>query len=485
MIRFLLNDTSMSLSAQDANQTVLSFLREQQKLTGTKEGCAAGDCGACTVVVAELSDTEQGLHYRSINSCIALMSSLHGKQLITVEHLKQGNTLHPVQQAMVNEHGSQCGFCTPGFVMSMFALYQQQQQAPALINRHSVDYALSGNLCRCTGYRPIIDATLAACATPQSDQFARQRSATIDALNALRDDDDILASSGLLLPVSREQLAQCIAAHPDAPLVAGSTDLSLEITQQHRRFDTLISLSQIPALKQISIDSQRLRIGAACALSDIEKPLLTHFPQLQELFERFASLPVRNQATLGGNIANASPIGDMPPVMLALNATFVADNGNHILRLPANEFFTGYRQTTLPSGYWLSAIDIPLLSEQQRLAAFKVSKRTEDDISAICAVFNVTVDNDGIVTDVATGFGGVAATPVSTTALAKAIAGKPLTDAQTLQAGKAALRSAFSPIDDVRATARYRNQLAENLWHRFWLQQQTSSTIETRVNYHA
>lgn len=171
--------------------------------------------------------------------------------------------------------------------------------------------------------------------------------------------------------------------------------------------------------------------------------------------------------------------------MLALNATFVADNGNHILRLPANEFFTGYRQTTLPSGYWLSAIDIPLLSEQQRLAAFKVSKRTEDDISAICAVFNVTVDNDGIVTDVATGFGGVAATPVSTTALAKAIAGKPLTDAQTLQAGKAALRSAFSPIDDVRATARYRNQLAENLWHRFWLQQQTSSTIETRVNYHA
>ncbi|QPG04593.1 xanthine dehydrogenase small subunit [Salinimonas marina] len=492
MVRFLLNDTPVTLSTADANQTVLQFLRETKGLTGTKEGCAAGDCGACTVVLAAPTAHGTALHYTPINSCIALLSSLHRKQLICVEHLSRGSRLHPVQQALVEHHGSQCGFCTPGFVMSMFALYH----APGTVQREDVMQALSGNLCRCTGYRPIIDAALSVCAKPPTDHFYTQQPDTLRALQALHNSSGTalteeqhnpgLQGPGLLMPTNRQELRQCIADYPDAPLVAGSTDMSLTITQQLQQYSTLISLSQMQELKFIHCTSAGIAIGAACTLDELHRLVCQHYPTLSELTERFASLPVRHQATLGGNLVNASPIGDLPPVMLALNARFIIDNGREQHSLEARAFYTGYRETALPAGFWLSHIELPLLKPDQHLAAYKVSKRFEDDISAVCAVFLVSIDKHHNITALATGFGGVAATPIAATDFEQRLPGHSMQDALALTQAKQWLASAFTPIDDVRASALYRQQLLANLWHRFVLQYQNQHhVIATRVRYHA
>ncbi len=480
MVRFLLNNEPVELQVKDPNMTVLRFLREQQRKTGTKEGCAAGDCGACTVVVAAPSEDGLSLTYTTINSCIALLSSLHGKQLITVEDLAEKQTLHPVQASMVEHHGSQCGFCTPGFVMSAFALYHNAAEP----NREEVTDALSGNLCRCTGYRPIIDATLSACADKTEDKFDAQQAETLRKLAALAQQNSPAADSKLLMPATRVALKAAIAANPDAPLVAGSTDLALEITQKNKQYTCLISLSQMAPLKAIASDENGIHIGAAVPLTEAMQTITHHYPSLKELFTRFASLPVRNQATIGGNVANASPIGDTPPLLLALNAQIVVDDGSTERTIAARDFFLGYRKTALKAGEWISRISLPLSAANQHLAAYKISKRMEDDISAVLAVFNVNIEN-GIVAGVATGFGGVAATPVSCEALEKTLTGMNWQDAACITTGKQLLTEAFNPIDDVRATAAYRKQVAGNLWHRFWLENQTNNIIETRVVTHA
>lgn len=477
MIRFLVNQELVALRDSRADLTLLQFIREHRKLTGTKEGCAAGDCGACTMVLAELNSEGTALHYRTVNSCITLMSALQGKQLIAVEHLADGAHLHPVQQALIDHHGSQCGFCTPGFIMSMFALYHNAH-APT---RDDVLHALSGNLCRCTGYRPIIDATLAACSGTPDDHFKQQEASTIARLNELNQPQaSQLGSSSLLMPTSREALAEAIAEHPQAPLVAGSTDLALTITQQLQDTDTLISVSAVKGMQGCTTLEHSLLIGAATPLSDLTQPLLRHFPQLAEIVTRFASLPIRNQATLGGNVANASPIGDMPPVLLALGATLHIDNGSDVRLLPIGDFFTGYRTTSLQQGEWISAIELPLLGHGNKLAAYKISKRMEDDISAVCAVFNVCLEA-GKVVSVNSGFGGVAATPTRCDELEQALVGKAWSDSECLHIGKQLLAEAFTPIDDVRASARYRRTVLSNLWHRFYLEHQADGTIETRV----
>lgn len=480
MVRFLMNNEPVEIQVRDPNMTVLAFLRERMKKTGTKEGCAAGDCGACTVVVGSLSNDNQDISYHTVNSCIALMSALHGKQLITVEDLTRGNKLHPVQSALVEHHGSQCGFCTPGFVMSAFSLYHSTTKP----RREDVVNTLSGNLCRCTGYRPIIDATLQACEHPKTDQFDDNKTSTIRALIALNEERENAVEPCLHMPENRKALRDFIQCYPDAPLVAGSTDLALEITQQHRRFSRLISVAQVRELKRVERTTKLLTLGAALPITKAMGEITRDYPTLRELFTRFASLPVRNQATLGGNVANASPIGDAPPLLLALDANLRLDDGDTVRSVRARDFFTGYRATLLKKNEWIDAIELPLPRSNQRLAAYKVSKRMEDDISAVCAVFNAIIENHTVI-ELKAGFGGVAATPAICQQLESSIAGCDWRDKATLEAGKAVLENAFTPIDDVRASANYRKQLVVNLWHRFWLEHQCEEKITTRVVQHA
>ena len=294
------------------------------------------------------------------------MSAVHGKQLLFVEHLNDGKHLHPVQQALVDHHGSQCGFCTPGFIMSMFALYHSNTKP----NRDDVLHALSGNLCRCTGYRPIIDATMAVCEQTPDDQFTARQAATLSTLLSLSGEKPT-GTGNIHTPTSREELKTLIQAHPTAQLVAGSTDLSLQFTQQLKDVETLISVTHIDALKQCTKSEHSLILGAAVPLNDAAPLLLNAFPQVAELVTRFASLPVRNQATIGGNVANASPIGDMPPLLLALNAILHLDNGESVRMIPISTFFTGYRETMLAKDEWISAIEIPLKQPNQALAAYR------------------------------------------------------------------------------------------------------------------
>lgn len=387
MIQFLLNQTLKIETALDPNTTVLNYLRRDLGRCGTKEGCASGDCGACTVVLAE-PDGEQ-LRYRSVNACLTFVSALHGKQVITVEDLKQQGELHSVQQAMVDCHGSQCGFCTPGFVMSMFCLQKNSET----YQREQAQHALAGNLCRCTGYRPILAAAQQACNTRTPDSFDRDQLQTRQRLQAIRA-ATLVASAGkrCLLPQTLDELATLYQQHPQAKLLAGGTDLALEVTQRHQDLPLMIAIGQIDALKLVSWQGDRLIIGAGTTLSDLSPLLASYHPAFGELLGRFASQQIRNQGTLGGNIANASPIGDGAPLLLALDAQLTLRCGRERRELPLKDFFLGYRQTALQPGEFIENIVLPARAPTD-FRAWKVSKRLEDDISAVCGAFNLTIED--------------------------------------------------------------------------------------------
>lgn len=466
MIQFLMNGR-IHTENLPADTTVLQYLRREAGRCGTKEGCASGDCGACTVVLAEAQgDT---LQYRAVNACLTFMPAVHGKQLITVEDLKHHGELHHVQQAMVDNHASQCGFCTPGFVMSLFAM----EKSNPVFSVEGVQETLSGNLCRCTGYRPIMDAAKAICEAPQPDQFDADTRQTLEKLRAISATDQ---------PVTVDELAERYLAQPDSRLVAGGTDLALEVTQRYQRIPKLISLSHIPELNAITLTGQAIHIGAATPLSTCMPVLHDEFPAFGELLERFASQQIRHQGTFGGNIANASPIGDGGPVLLALGASLLLRRGETQRELPLDQFFLGYRKTALQPGEFIEQIRIPRnTSVDRQLRVYKVSKRLEDDISAVCAALHIEVQN-GVVVHARVAFGGMAEVAKRAGYCEAQLLGQPWQTATVEQACQA-LDLDFTPISDFRASREYRMQVAKNLLRRCHIEMTSPETLMRVTHY--
>nr|WP_302184350.1 xanthine dehydrogenase small subunit [Pseudomonas donghuensis] len=466
--------------ALDPNLTVLEYLREHLGKSGTKEGCASGDCGACTVVVGELAQNDDGrehIRYRSLNSCLTFVSSLHGKQLISVEGLKHQGKLHSVQQAMADCHGSQCGFCTPGFVMSLFAL-QKNSDAPDL---HKAQEALAGNLCRCTGYRPILAAAEQSCCQAKPDQFDASEAQTIARLKAIAPSETGELNSGdkrCLVPLTVADLADLYSSHPEARLLAGGTDLALEVTQFHKTLPVMIYVGNVAELKRIETHDQHLEIGAATPLTDCYDALSREYPDFGELLHRFASLQIRNQGTLGGNIGNASPIGDSPPLLIALDAQIVLRKGENTRTLALEDYFIDYRITARQDSEFIEKIIVPRARADWAFRAYKVSKRLDDDISAVCAAFNLRISN-GVVEAARIAFGGMAAIPKRARACEAALVGKAWNQASIERACQA-LAEDFTPLSDFRASKEYRLLSAQNLLRKYFIELQTPH-IETRV----
>lgn len=476
MIQFLLNRALRTEHDLDPNMTVLNYLREKCSKTGTKEGCASGDCGACTVVVGEL--VGEDIRYRTLNSCLTFVSALHGKQLITVEDLKHEARLHPVQQAMADCHGSQCGFCTPGFVMSLFAL---DKNSPQYSQPKTLE-ALAGNLCRCTGYRPIIAAAEQAAEQHRPDHFDAGKAETIKQLKSISPKTIAELNDGTkrsLIPQTVAELAEAYEANPDARLLAGGTDLALEVTQFHRTLETLIYVGGIKEMQGVEAFDDRIELGAAAALTDCYQALADEFPDFGELLHRFASLQIRNQGTLGGNIGNASPIGDTPPLLIALGASLVLRKGKQQRTVLMEDFFLDYKKTDRQPGEFIEKIIVPRLGDYE-FRAYKISKRLDDDISAVCAAIAIRLDPaTGAVSDARIAFGGMAAIPKRAAACEQALVGSVWNDA-TLEQACTALAQDFTPLSDFRASREYRLSTAQNLLRKYFLEVQ-SSTIETRV----
>jgi len=549
-IQFIHRGELVSLGNVPPTRTLLEVLREDLSCTGTKEGCGEGDCGACTVVLGEAADGK--LTYRAINSCIRLAHSIDGMALWTVEDLAADDgMLHPAQEAMVHCHGSQCGFCTPGFVMSLFGMYQNHiaptlvtactslppegaglawggpalaagaptlatscaalppegaglawggpalaAGAPTLatsctslpaegtgapgggpsahravanpITRELAVEELSGNLCRCTGYRPILDA---------AQTMAHWPAVPIDEANLLQQLKQIApqarglqADSSYFSPTTLAQLLSARAAHPDAQIVAGCTDVGLWVTKMHMQFDKVLDVTQVKELRRIERYDHHVAIGAAVPLTDAFAALVKDRPPLKTFANRFAGLPVRNSGTMGGNVANGSPIGDSMPLLIALGANVVLMSVRGHREMPLEALYTGYRQNVIAPDEVLVWIKVPLPVPGEQLKAYKISKRYDDDISAVCLVLNLRISR-GRVAHVSIGAGGVAAMPVRAVQTEAALRGQPWTLATVKQA-TATLRGEFQPISDMRASSAYRSEVLGNLMQRFWLESQ-------------
>jgi len=481
-VRFLLDGETVELRDVDPTRTVLQWLREDAGRTGTKEGCAEGDCGACTVVLADLDREGERLRYRSVNACIQFLPTLDGRELITVESLGSPQTgLHPVQQAMYECHGSQCGFCTPGFVMSLFALYRNHRDP----SRREIDDALAGNLCRCTGYRPIVEAArrmydYAPEVPADADTLARLKSLANDPA-----DDRMLAlehgGRRYFAPTTASGLAALLAEHPDACLLAGGTDVGLWVTKQHRELDTVIYVGRVRELAEVSADGGWLSIGAAVTLTDAMRPVVAEYPEMEELFLRFASPPIRNTGTLAGNVANGSPIGDSMPALIALGARVVLASRGGRRELDLENFYHDYRKTDLAPGEFVAAVHIPRRRPGRLAAAYKVSKRFDQDISAVCVAFGLDIE-DGRVTSARIACGGMAAIPKRAAAAEQALVGEAW-DEDAVERAMAAMDDDFAPITDMRAGDAYRREVAKNLLRRFHIES-TAAGITTRLYSH-
>lgn len=471
-IRLVRRGELVSLANVPPDRTLLEVLREDLGCTGTKEGCGEGDCGACTVVLGEARGGK--LEYRAINSCIRLAHSVDGMALWTVEDLAgEDGSLHPAQEAMVQCHGSQCGFCTPGFVMSLFGMYQNHVCRGESVSRELAQEELSGNLCRCTGYRPILDAAQQMARLPrrQVDEAAILR--RLDAVAQQR--AQVPAAGTYLDPRSLPELLALRAAHPDAQVVAGCTDVGLWVTKMHMQFPRVLDVTRVEELRRVERYENHVAIGAAVTLTEAFAALVEERPQLETFAARFAGLPVRNSGTLGGNIANGSPIGDSMPLLVALGAHVVLLSQRGHRDLPLEDFYTGYRKNLLAPDEVVAWIKVPRPPAREFLRAYKISKRYDDDISAVCLAINLRVEN-GVVAHIGIGAGGVAATPVRARQAEAVLRGRPWTE-DAARVAADALRAEFQPISDMRASAAYRSTVLGNLVQRFWLESQGQAHI--------
>lgn len=467
-ISFIVNGERHSIARPDSNRTLLTYLRETAGLTGTKEGCAEGDCGACTVVISERDG--DGVRSRATNSCIQLLPTLDGKVVTTVEGLRRSDgSLDPIQTELAEGHGSQCGFCTPGFVMSLHAL-SLSQSCPS---REEVEHALAGNLCRCTGYRPILDAAMRVVEKADEGEIAKvvaDRVACAARLGPIESGHIVIDAPERQYwsPTNLEEFAAVRLANPDAKILAGATDLALTITKKRQDLPALIYIGRVAELRRITRGPSHLEIGAAVTLTDAFEPLVDIYPDLTEWARRFASLPIRNSGTLGGNVGNGSPIGDSMPVLMALNASLVLRRGQETREVALDAFYTGYQRNVLAPGEFIESILVPLPQPNHFLRAYKISKRFDQDISAVCGAFMVELA-DGRVKDMRIGFGGMAAIPKRASGCEAALIGRDWNEEAVLAAMEV-LDSDFEPIDDMRATRGYRRLVARNLLYKFFLE---------------
>ncbi len=447
-VAFLLNGTPVRVEGTAPTRTLLDWLREERGLCGTKEGCNEGDCGACTVMVTDAGGS------KALNACILFLAQLDGKAVRTVEGIAgPGGEMHPVQAAMVAHHGSQCGFCTPGFVVSMAVAH--------LNGAKDHDDQLAGNLCRCTGYAPIIRAAEAAETAPVPE-WMNTDSAFLSAeiSSGVRGQ----TAPGAYHPRGSDELADWYLANPDATLIAGATDVGLWVTKQMRDLAPVAFLNGVEDLKGIEVQGGQLHVGACVTIAALRAAVAGRLPSFGELLRRYASEQVRNAATIGGNIANGSPIGDGPPALIALGATLHLRRGDEMRALPLEDFFLDYRKQDRKPGEFVAGVSFP--EHAPGLRCYKISKRFDQDISAVCGCFNVSVEG-GMVTAARIAFGGMAGVPKRATLAEAALVGQPWTLA-TVEAAAQAMAGDFSPLSDMRASAAYRLTTAQNLMIRYF-----------------
>lgn len=467
-IRFILNGEVVHLGDVTPTLTLLDYLRLHRHLTGTKEGCAEGDCGACTVLVGRLGG--KGLVYESVNACIRFIGSLDACHVVTIEHLSDLNSrLHPVQQAMVDHHGSQCGFCTPGIVMSLYGLWLETPQADAKL----IEKTLQGNLCRCTGYEAILNAARAmGDADNRDDALLVTHEAISARLEELRDGRRVeidTAGGKLLVPGSVDDLADVLDQRPEATIVAGSTDVGLWVTKHMKDIAPAVFINHLTELQSILDDADGITFGAGVTYTDTFAGMAQHYPTLGAFWDRIGGAQVRNMGTVGGNIANGSPIGDTPPPLIALGASITLRKGATSRTMPLEDFFIDYGRQDLQPGEFVVCVQVPKLPAGEDFAAYKISKRRDEDISAVCGAFRIARDEAGTVTMARIAFGGMAATPKRAVAVEAALTGRPWNEA-SVETAMAAFEDDFDPLTDWRASASYRMLTAKNLLKRFLLE---------------